>query len=138
MKSWSGKCVIIFVVSSSVSMNSCFYFLGTSVNILNPCIPCISSLSAWFTSWCCCTVLFPLNSFDSICTSYMAPQPPEISTTLTDVACGKLSFRICVILTSPFVRDDINLCTQLNPKTYSFLRRNLESDIIMMLRWWQN
>ena len=53
--------------------------LGTKVNIRNPCIPWISSFSAWLTIWCYWTVLFSLNSSDSILISYIAPQPPEIN-----------------------------------------------------------
>ena len=77
--------------------------LGTKVNIRNPCIPWISSFSAWLTIWCYWTVLFSLNSSDSILISYIAPQPPEMSVTLIAIARGNFSLRICVTLSSPSV-----------------------------------
>ena len=81
----------------------CGQCLGTKVNIRNPCIPWISSFSAWLTIWCYWTVLFSLNSSDSILISYIAPQPPEMSVTLIAVARGNFSLRIWVTLSSPSV-----------------------------------
>lgn len=51
--------------------------------ILRPCISLISVLSVSVIILCCLTIESPLNSFDSTMISYMAPHPPDISTTLT-------------------------------------------------------
>lgn len=88
-----------------------FYYFGISVNIRRPCMPWISSFSTWLTNWCCWTVRFPLNSLDSIWISYMAPQPPDISRTLSLEARGNFSFRILAMRSSPSVCDDKPLCS---------------------------
>jgi len=45
-----------------------------------------------FTNLCCWTVLFPLNSLDSIWISYMAPQPPKHSTRSVDSMLSPYGF----------------------------------------------
>ena len=45
------------------------------------------------TIWCCFTILTPLKSGASTYTSYIEPQPPEMSTTAISVAEGKEAAR---------------------------------------------
>jgi len=66
---------------------------GALVDILMPCMSLIWLERAFVTIWCCLTILTPLKSGDSTYTSYMEPQPPEMSTTAISVAVGKEAAR---------------------------------------------
>ena len=58
-----------------------------------PCMSLIWLERAFVTIWCCFTILTPLKSGASTNTSYMEPQPPEMSTTAISVAVGKEAAR---------------------------------------------
>lgn len=58
-----------------------------------PCMSLIWLERAFVTIWCCFTILTPLKSGASTYTSYMEPQPPEMSTTAISVAVGNEAAR---------------------------------------------
>ncbi|GMR52515.1 hypothetical protein PMAYCL1PPCAC_22710 [Pristionchus mayeri] len=74
---------------------------ATLVSMVNPCISLISSFNAAVTALCCCTLVSPLNSVDSMITWYIEPHPPDISWTTILLAAGNFFCRMELSRASP-------------------------------------
>lgn len=77
---------LVTKISRRIMKRSFYVLSGMAVCILSPCIFLISSFNVSVINWCCLTRGIPLNSTVSTLISYIAPHPPEMSTTVTLVA----------------------------------------------------